>query len=107
MDKKISVETSIGNIIVYDSGYGEEYPGFYIDFVPIGRKETEAVGIALVEVDEHGGDDGGARLHLRSWVRNNDFGPDEDGYYVEGKVGFEAAFSDVSLSIEDLLRERE
>lgn len=97
-------ESSLGTIIVSHTGYGEEYPGVYIDFLPKGKEDVH-LPLLIAETVENEEDENRDRspvVAVRSFVSERTDGVDEDGQEYKGKVSNNAPINVVRLSKKDI-----
>ena len=97
-DPGMKVATSMGTIIASESGFGDGYPGIWIDFQPKGR--AYGIGIALIEVKEAGEETGlsAPEFHFRPFVAEEAGTLDENGTMIPGKISNDAPFGDICIS---------
>ena len=97
-------ESSLGTIVVSHTGYGEEYPGVYIDLLPNG-KEDVPLPLLIAETVENEKDENGKAspiVAVRSYISEEKDGVDEDGETYKGKVSNNAPINVVRLSKKDI-----
>ena len=101
-DVKMRETSSVGTIEVSHNGYGEEYPGISVNFIPSANKDL-VIPLAMVEVVEGGRDfNDETELLVRTYVSNEKNGKDMNGEPYKGKISENAPINNVSLTAGDI-----
>ena len=101
-DGKMRETSSVGTIEVSHNGYGEEYPGISVNFIPSANKDL-VIPLAMVEVVEEGCNfNDETELFVRTYVSNEENGKDMNGEPYKGKFSANAPIHNVSLTAGDI-----